>query len=349
MMTDLAEKLKVRYPQSVWKNITTIDAHTAGEPLRIVTSGLPKIKGSTILEMRKYFQKNHDNIRKLLMLEPRGHADMYGCIITPPVTKDADFGVIFMHNEGYSTMCGHGIIAVTKVAIETGLVKIVVPETIIKIDSPAGLITATGHIKNGIVEKVSFINVPSFVMSLDNEIEIEGIGRIRYDIAFGGAYYAYVQAKDVGLTCCKKNVDKLIQVGREIKKAVSTSIKIKHPFDDDLSFLYGTIFMGEPEDTNSHSRNVCIFADGQVDRSPTGTGVSGRLAIHFARDEIVIGETIVIESIIGTKFEGRIIKPTNFGSFEAIIPEVSGTAFITGKHEFYVDPKDSIPTGIFLR
>ena len=246
-------------------------------------------------------------------------------------------------------MCGHGIIAITKVAIETGLVEQVKPITTVKIDSPAGLITATGYIEDGKVEKVSFQNVQSYVVALDNEIEIIGIGEIKFDIAFGGAYYAYVQVADVGLTCFPRDIDKLLSIGREIKKIVPKSVKIKHPFDDDLSFLYGTIFIGEPEDKNSHSRNVCIFADGEVDRSPTGTGVSGRLAIHYARKEISIGESITIESIISTKFNGKVVKETKLGQYNAIIPEVTGEAFITGKHEFYVDPKDSIPTGIFLR
>jgi trans-L-3-hydroxyproline dehydratase len=274
---------------------------------------------------------------------------MYGCIIIPPVSQEADFGIIFMHNEGYSSMCGHGIIAITKVVLESNLIEIVEPQTIVKIDSPAGLITTTGHIKNGRVGKVSFQNVQSYVVALDSEIEIPEYGKIKYDLAFGGAYYAYVQVKDVGLTCYPKNIDKLIHVGREIKKAVSNAVNIKHPYDEDLSFLYGTIFIGEPEDFGSHSRNVCVFADGEVDRSPTGTGVSGRLAIHKARGDISIDEPITIESIIGTKFTGKIIEETKFGSFNAIMPEVTGEAFITGKHEFYVDQEDPIGEGIFIR
>lgn len=241
------------------------------------------------------------------------------------------------------------IIALTKVAIESGIVNASESITIVKIDSPAGLITATGHIENGRVKKVSFQNVPSYVVALDSEIEIPEYGKIKYDLAFGGAYYAYVQAADIGLTCCPKDIDKLIQVGREIKKAVSNSVEIIHPFNNDLSFLYGTIFIGEPKDSSLHSRNVCIFADGEVDCSPTGTGISGRLAILYVRGEISINETIAIESIIGTKFEGRIIEQTKFGPFEAIIPEVTGEAFITGKHEFYVDPKDPLKNGLFIR
>lgn len=348
-MTDLLKKLTNWSPSSDWLKITTIDTHTAGEPLRIITSGIPELLGDTILAKRMYMIENYDYIRKQLMWEPRGHADMYGCIITSPVTPEADFGVIFMHNEGYSSMCGHGIIALTKVAIESGLVKTSEPQTTVKIDSPAGLITATGRIENGKVKKVSFQNVPSYVVALDSEIEILEYGKIKYDLAFGGAYYAYVQAADVGLTCYTKDIDKLIHVGREIKKAVSNEVDIKHPYDNDLSFLYGTIFIGEPEDSSLHSRNACIFADGEVDRSPTGTGISGRLAIHNARGEISIGETIAIESIIGTKFTGKIIEETKFGSFDAIIAEVTGEAFITGKHEFYVDPEDPLKKGFLLR
>lgn len=348
-MTDLLKKLTNWSPSSDWLKITTIDTHTAGEPLRIITSGIPELLGDTILAKRMYMKENYDYIRKQLMWEPRGHADMYGCIITPPVTTEADFGVIFMHNEGYSSMCGHGIIAITKIAIESGLVKTSEPQTTVKIDSPAGLITAAGHIKNNKVKKVSFQNVPSYVVALDSEIEIPEYCKIKYDLAFGGAYYVYVQAADVGLACYPKDIYKLIHVGRAIKKAVSNSVKVIHPFDNDLSFLYGTIFIGEPEDSSLHSRNICIFADGEVDRSPTGTGISGRLAIHNARREIGIGETIIIESIIGTKFEGRIIEETKFGSFDAIIPEITGEAFITGKHEFYVDPEDLIGGGIFIR
>ncbi|NHZ85401.1 MAG: proline racemase [Planctomycetia bacterium] len=348
-MTDLVKKLTNWSAPSDWLKVNTIDAHTAGEPLRIVTSGIPGLPGDTIFAKRRYMKENYDRLRKQLMWEPRGHADMYGCIITQPVSPEADFGVIFMHNEGYSSMCGHGIIAITKVAIEAGLVEMIEPQTIVKIDSPAGLITSKGYIKNGSVEKVSFQNVPSYVVALDSEIEISEYGKIKYDLAFGGAYYAYVQVADVGLSCYPKDIDKLIQVGREIKKAVSNAVNIEHPYDNDLSFLYGTIFIGKPLESSSHSRNVCIFADGEVDRSPTGTGVSGRLALHYARGEISIDEKITVESVIGTKFDGSVVEETKFGSYNAIIPEVTGKAFITGKHKFYIDPEDQIGDGVFIR
>lgn len=348
-MPGLLKKLSNWSPSSDWLKITTIDTHTAGEPLRIVTNGIPELRGDTMLAKRRFMSKNYDHLRKHLMWEPRGHADMYGCIITQPVSQGADFGVIFMHNEGYSSMCGHGIIAITKVVVETGLVGMVKPQTIVKIDSPAGLITARAFIENKKVKEVSFENVPSYIVALNNEIEIPEYGTIKYDLAFGGAFYAYIQSADVGLTCYSKDIDKLIRTGIEIKKAIVKKVNIEHPFNDDLSFLYGTIFMDEPEDSNSHSRNVCVFADGEVDRSPTGTGVSGRLAIHYARGEIKINEPIIIESIIGTKFSGKVLKETKFGQYNAIIPEITGKAFITGKHEFIIDPDDQIGDGIFIR
>lgn len=283
------------------------------------------------------------------MWEPRGHADMYGCILNPAVSPGADFGVLFIHNQGFSTMCGHGIIGVTKVVLETGMLPIKSPETTVKIDTPAGLVTAIAHVENDHVKSVSFRNVPSFVLSLNKTIEVPGLGKVKYDLAFGGAFYAFVQVKEVGLSCLPKDFRSLIEKGMAIKNAIMKKRNITHPFDEDLSFLYGTIFLGPPESRDAHSRNVCIFADGEVDRSPTGTGVSARLAIHYARGEIRKGEPVVIESIIGSKFTGRVFEETLFGPYPAVIPEVEGTAFITGKNEFYIDPDDPLKDGFLLR
>jgi len=332
-----------------WIEIETIDAHTAGEPLRIVLSGLPEIKGATILEKRRYMKENLDHYRTALMFEPRGHADMYGCIITPPVTSEADFGVVFMHNEGYSTMCGHGIIAVTKVVLETGMFEMVEPVTQIKIDSPAGLITSHARIKDGKVESVYFHNVPSFLYKKDLTVDVPSLGKINFDIAYGGAFYAYVKADQLGLSMHEREFRELIEKGMLVKHAVMENFEIKHPFDDDLSFLYGTIFYGAPLTENSDSRNVCIFAEGEVDRSPTGTGVSARAALHYAKKELKFNEPMIIESIIGTKFSTKVISETIFGEHEAVIPEVEGNAFITGKNVFYINPADPLQKGFILR
>jgi trans-L-3-hydroxyproline dehydratase len=200
-------------PPDHWLKITTIDAHTAGEPFRVITGGLPELPGDTILARRRYMKDQLDHLRTALMWEPRGHADMYGCIVTPPVTPGADFGILFLHNEGYSTMCGHGIIGIVKVVLETGFIQKTAPETTIRIDSPAGLVTAHARIAEDEVQSIYFENVPSFVLALDEVIEVPGIGEVRYDIAFGGAFYAYVQAASIGPTCTPRDFPTLVQKG----------------------------------------------------------------------------------------------------------------------------------------
>jgi trans-L-3-hydroxyproline dehydratase len=336
-------------PPKEWIKITTIDAHTGGEPFRVITSGLPELPGDTILERRRYMREHLDHLRTALMWEPRGHADMYGCIVTPPVTTGADFGVLFLHNEGYSTMCGHGIIAMTTIALETGLVPLQTPETTVKIDTPAGLVTAHARIADGRVGSVYFHNVPSFVLALDQTIEVPGLGSVGYDIAYGGAFYAFVDAQGLGLSTQPEAFAELVAKAMAIKRAVMTQRSIAHPFESDLSFLYGTIFIGPPHSEGAHSSNVCIFAEGEVDRSPTGTGVSARLALHYARGEIGLEQPITIESIIGSRFIGRVVKEETFGPHAAVIPEVEGAAHITGRHEFLIDPADPYKNGFILR
>jgi trans-L-3-hydroxyproline dehydratase len=246
-------------------------------------------------------------------------------------------------------MCGHGIIAVTTVALETGMLPMTAPITTIKIDAPAGLITAHARVAHERVQSVYFQNVPSFVVELDAVIDVPSLGRVKYDLAFGGAFYAYVQAAPLGLQCTPENYRALIEKGMAIKRAIVQSRAIAHPFEKDLSFLYGTIFIDAPQSASAHSRNVCIFAEGEVDRSPTGTGVSGRVAIHHARGEIGVKQPIVIESIIGSTFTASVAQTTTFGPYAAIIPEVEGRAFITGRHEFLIDPNDPLKEGFILR
>ncbi len=336
-------------PPKEWIKITTIDAHTGGEPFRVVTGGLPQLPGDTILERRRYMREQLDHLRTALMWEPRGHADMYGCIVTPPVTAGADFGVLFLHNEGYSTMCGHGIIAMTTIALETGLVPMRAPEATVKIDTPAGLVTAHARIADERVGSVYFHNVPSFVLALDETIEVPGLGSVGFDIAYGGAFYAFVDAQSLGLSTQPEAFAELVAKGMAIKRAVMAQRTILHPFESDLSFLYGTIFVGPPHSEGAHSSNVCIFAEGEVDRCPTGTGVSARLALHYARGEISLGQPITIESIIGSRFTGCVVKEASFGPHAAVIPEVEGAAHITGRHEFLIDPADPYKNGFILR
>lgn len=336
-------------PPPGWKVIETLEAHTAGEPLRLVTKGLPDIPGDTILEKRRFFRDNLDHIRKGLMWEPRGHVDMYGAVLTEPVSEDGDFGVFFLHNEGYSTMCGHAIIALAKMTLDTGIIKKEENNPEIKMDTPAGRVKASAYRKNRKVTHVSFLNVPSFVYTKDQQVPVPRLGRVHYDIAFGGAFYAFCRAEELDVSVDPKNYERLIDLGRAIKRAVINSIEIKHPKEEELGFLYGTIITAGPENPSHHSRNVCIFADGEVDRSPTGTGVSARAALFYSRGELEKGETVVIESIIGTEFEVCIKEITRFGPYTAVIPEVSGNAYITGENKFYFDPDDPLNEGFILR
>lgn len=336
-------------PPAGWTRITTIDAHTAGEPFRVIVGGFPDLSGDTILARRRDARDRFDHLRRALMWEPRGHADMYGCIVTPAVTPGADFGVLFLHNEGFSTMCGHGIIGIATVAVETGMVPAREPETTIRIDTPAGLVTAFVEVDGGRVQRVRFRNVPSYVAALDQSVDVPGFGAVRFDLAFGGAFYAYVEAEPLGLHCVPEEFRRLIETGMQIKRAVAASREIRHPFEPDLGFLYGTIFVAPARSAGAHSRNVCVFADGEVDRSPTGTGVSGRLALHHARGEIGVDQVIEIESIIGTRFTGRVMETAVFGPYQAVIPEVGGSAYITGRNEFLIDPNDPLREGFLLR
>lgn len=333
-----------------YQSITTIDAHTEGEPLRIITSGFPEPKGHTILEKRRDLLENYDHLRQLIMFEPRGHADMYGALITKPERADSDFGILFMHNEGYSSMCGHGIIATVATAVECGDISLTQGETkTINIDSPAGKITAYAKY-NEQKPEVSFDCVASFAEALDQQIEIEGFGSVPFDIVFGGAYYAYVDADVIGVDCSPENVEQLIQLGRQIKHAVMASYSINHPEHSDLSFLYGTIFTSsKTTDSDSHSRHVCIFADGEVDRSPTGTGVSGRVALLVAKGEVELNQSLKIESIISSNMKVSAISHAKCGDKDGVIPRVSGRAYITGQHEFLLDPEDEVEHGFILR
>jgi trans-L-3-hydroxyproline dehydratase len=336
-------------PSAEWLSITTIDAHTAGEPLRVITGGFPPLAGDTILEKRRYAREQLDHLRKALMWEPRGHADMYGCIVTEPVTPDGTLGVLFMHNEGYSTMCGHGIIGLAKVALDTGMIELEGEAPVLEMDTPAGRVTATARREDGVVVEVSFLNVPSFVYALDQLVDVPGMGSVRYDLAFGGAFYAFVQAESVGVGLEGEDFRRLIDYGTQIKHAVMDSMTIEHPFEEDLGFLYGTIFIGGASQPGHHSRNICIFADGEVDRCPTGTGVSARSAIHYARGELGVNEPFIVESILGTTFTGEVVETTKYGPYDAVIPKVTGSAHICGRNELLIDPGDPLRNGFILR
>lgn len=330
-------------PPAEWTSIATIEMHTGGEPLRVVTAGLPPIEGTCVLEKRRYFRERYDHLRTGLMFEPRGHADMYGAVVSS--SADADFDVFFLHNEGYSTMCGHAIIALTKLVIESNMAA----GPAVSFNVPAGRIEAAATIENGRVTRTAFRNVPSFLYRRDQTICVDGFGRVNFDIAYGGAFYALVEAGPLGLSLDADNYSNIVDAGRRIKHAIASSVAIEHPFEPDLSFLYGTIFTGPARDPKHHSRNVCVFAEGEVDRSAAGSGVSARAALYHAKGALGLNEQITIESISGSTMTVQVLERTTFGSFDAVVPEVSGTAFITGRNTFYFDPHDPFSRGFIFR
>lgn len=331
-------------PPSDRQRITVIDSHTGGEPFRVVVGGLPEIPGITMLERRKYAAANLDHLRKAMMLEPRGHANMYGGWLGPAVRPDSDLSVLFIHNEGFSTMCGHGIIALTKVLIDTGMID-ARPE--LRIDTPAGQILARPTLVDGSVAEVAFTNVASFVSKLDARVDVPGMGEVVYDLAFGGAFYAYLTAESIGVGL--DDAAGLIRAGTAIKQAIMSGTEIPHPADRDLGFLYGVIFRGPAKDPANHSRNVCVFADGEVDRSPTGTGVSGLLAILQARADRGVDQEIAVEGITGSVFRGRILSINTSTTPVTVVPEIIGSAHILGRSEYWIDPSDALGRGFLIR
>jgi len=341
------DQINWKAPDS-WTTIDTIDMHTGGEPLRIPIKGLPEVKGRSVLEKRAYFKAHYDHIRQGLIYEPRGHADMYGAVLSPSTTSDGDFDVFFIHNEGYSTMCGHAIIALTKFVIETGLVPADDSRSIV-FNVPAGRVTARAQMVDDIVATSSFLNVPSFVTLRDKRVTVDGIGEVVFDVAYGGAFYALVDVDSIGLGLSSSDYNQLIDAGRKIKYAVMEHYDIVHPFQSELSFLYGTIFTGRAHDSNHHSRNVCIFAEGEVDRSATGSGVSARASLHFVNKELSLHQPITIESILGTTMTVEIVDEIEYHGYPAVIPKVTGAAHFVGKSTFSFDPLDPIGKGFIFR
>jgi proline racemase len=341
--------------------LRTIDAHAAGEPLRLVVEGWAAPAGRTMLERRAWAAEHQDDLRRALMFEPRGHADMYGAVLTGPERPDSDAGVLFMHNEGFSTMCGHGIIAVATIAIERGLIT-KSPESpespagpwaragpvSLTLDAPAGQIRIRAEVimRNGQkrVDRVSFTNVPSFVLAPAVPIQI-GSRSLQVDVAFGGAFYAIVDAEAAGVPIVVDRLPELRATGMAIKREVERAVKVIHPTEPGLMGIYGTIFTGPATRPQAHLRNVTIFADAEVDRSPCGTGTCAVLAVLQAMGLVEEDRPFIHESIIGTTFSARVASRTTVGDREAIVPMLTGDAWITGEHTFLVDKDDPLRRG----
>jgi trans-L-3-hydroxyproline dehydratase len=329
--------------------ITCIDAHTAGEPVRIVTSGFPAIHGATMLEKRRYVLDNLDYCRKLVMREPRGHDAMYGAILTPPVTEDGDIGVLFIENGGMGTMCGHGTIGVSKTVFETGMLPAKEGVNVLKIDAPAGRVTSFVEVKDGKVVSVSFHNVPVFLYKSGVKIPVKGIGEVTADVCFGGAFYIFVEVSQVGLEIAPKNASRLCALGMEIKETLGQMKIVAHPTEP-IDWIYGTVLMTPPEVRGSRlvTRNITVFGEGEIDRSPCGTGTSARMSQLYSKGIMKPGMTLENHSIIDTVFEGTIVEETKVAEYPALIPKVSGMAYIMGINQLVLEPDDPMPEGFRL-
>ena len=329
------------------RTIMAIDSHTQGEPLRLIVGGIPFLKGNTIPEKREYFKANYDYIRTALMQEPRGHKDMFGCILTQPTMSEADVGVIFMHGEGFHNMCGHGTIATNTILVETGMVDVKEPETTIMMEAPAGLVTVHVKVEDGHAKEVSFENVPAFLYKEDVTVDVPGYGRLTVDISFGGSFFAIIDAAQLGIDICPENASRLTEAGMAIIHAANEQIEVQHPELAHIKTIDLCEIWGPAKSPDADLQNITIF-DNQIDRSPCGTGTCAKLATLWAKGKLAIDEPFVYESVIQTKFRGRCLKETKVGPYRAIIPEVTGSAYITGHSQFLIDDDDPVKYGFRL-
>jgi len=323
--------------------------HTGGEPVRIVTEGYPTIEGDTILDKRRSAAEHHDDLRRMLMHEPRGHADMYGVLPVTPDHPEADLAVLFMHNEGYSTMCGHATIALGRWAVDTGIVAPKEPITNVVLQVPAGLLRLEVEVAGGRTGRVTFRSVPAFVTELDTALDVAGHGTVPIDVAYGGAFYAFADAARFGLDVLTSSTRYLVDAASAVTEAAKAAIPLDHPDDDDLAFLYGTILTdGADAWTPDPSANICVFADREVDRSPTGSGVTGRIAIQRARGLIDMNTERIFESVTGSRFTAKAVATTQSGGRDAWIVEVGGESYYTGEAVFTLEDGDPLP-GFLLK
>lgn len=327
--------------------LTCLDYHTCGEPVRIVTSGYPVLEGATILEKRRDARANHDHLRRALMLEPRGHAGMYGVIPVAASHPEAAFGALFMHNEGYSTMCGHATIALGRYAIEHGLAPVVEPVTRFAIEAPCGLVRLACEVRNGKVGRVSFESVPAYVHARDLTIALSGLGPVTTDIAYGGAFYCILPASHFGLDLFETPVSALVDAAGALTDAVRATMTLTHPTEPDLGFLYGTIVTDEAQGYET-SFNLCVFAERQIDRSPTGSGVTARMALDHAAGRVAAGQERLFRSITGGVFSGRVVGPAAFPAEGAVTVAVGGLSHFSGESRFTIEADDPLGHGFAL-
>lgn len=324
-----------------------VDSHTEGMPTRVITGGVGVFPGATMAERRTWFLENSDHIRTLLMTEPRGHSSMSGAILQPPTRPDADWGVLYIEVSGCLPMCGHGTIGVCTVLVETGMVEVTEPVTTIRLDTPAGLVIADVAVKDGQAENVTITNVPSFLERQDAKVEVPGLGLVNYDLAFGGNFYAIVELEELGLPFDRARKDDLLRAGLQIMDAINATDEPVHPERPDIRRCHH-VYLKAPGSTAQHSRHAMAIHPGWFDRSPCGTGTSARMAQLHARGELALDTDFINESFIGSRFIGRLIEETEVGGRPAVIPTITGRAWITGTAQYFLDPTDPFPKGFEL-
>jgi proline racemase len=324
-----------------------VDSHTEGMPTRVITGGVGPIPGATALERKLHFEREMDHLRLLLMREPRGHGAMSGAILQPSLHPDADWGVVFIEVSGCLPMCGHGTIGVATVLVETGMVEVAEPETVVRLDTPAGLVEARVAVEGGRARSVALRNVPSFLLGRDREVEVNG-RTLTYDMAFGGNFYAILPASSAGLEVDPARGDELIERGLDVMAAINRTEPPVHPGDSRIAGCRHVIFTAPGQDGPRSQRSATSIHPGWLDRSPCGTGTSAKLAALHARGELGVGEEFVNRSVIGTRFAGRIVDETSVGGVPAIVPEITGRAWITGMGQYVLDPEDPFPAGFSL-
>jgi proline racemase len=325
----------------------TVESHTEGMPTRVVVGGVGTIPGATMAERRLWFMEHSDDIRTLLMYEPRGHAAMSGAILQPPTTPDADWGVLFIEVSGLLPMCGHGTIGVATVLVETGMVEVREPVTVIRLDTPAGPVTAEVSVADGVARSVTLRNVASFAHALDRTVKVPGLGEVRYDLAYGGNFYAIVDLEELGLPFERNASGELLAAGLKIMAAVNEADEPVHPERPDIHGCHH-VYLTAPGSTARHSRHAMAIHPGWFDRSPCGTGTSARMAQLHARGELPLHTDFVNESFIGTTFVGRLLAETSVGGRTAVSPSITGRAWVTGTSQFGLDPEDPFPAGFVL-
>lgn len=330
------------------RTVTTVESHTEGMPTRVVTSGVEVIPGETMFERRRYFMENMDDIRKWLMYEPRGHSAMSGAILQPPTRTDADWGVLYIEVSGCLPMCGHGTIGVATVLVEKGLVNVVEPVTTIRLDTPAGLVKVDVLVKDGKALNVTLTNVPSFSLGLDQAVVVPGFGKIIYDMAFGGNFYAIIPIERIGIEFKRENGQKLLNAGLAISDAINNQNRPIHPENSDIAICHHIDFIAPGDQGKLHWKNAMAIYPGWFDRSPCGTGTSARLAQMVARGELSEGDVLINESWIGSKFEGRVVNRTTVGNLPAIIPTITGRAWVMGESTWTLDSTDPFPAGFLV-